>query len=631
MTLRRRLVLLLGLFAAYAVAAAVVTIYGSQWRVESAVKRFERLASGTSLLERMQLLLSQQQLQLGQLVAGSGEPLRTFMAARDEYVSGIQNITTFAPSFISHDAWTQILRQTEALEEESNRCLAALNDGNREQAAAILASRINAELLPSLRTNINTARGKLDEARNQSARDLATTSTQILTLTTTVALLAVGLVVIGSMFMRRWLFRPIAELHEATRRFSEGDLSARATRHAPDELGALADALNKMAASVAASERKYRTLFSNLRDAVIICDREARIVEYHDSETQLLAVDEGVHVGKRIAEVWPEWQPAAEVWPGAVRAAADEGRRYQEVDVRLNADAQEPSARIADIFIYRVEYGDTPCAAIVLRDATERHRLQDRLRRAGTMEAVGTMAGGLAHDVNNLLTSVSATLSSIAAEETDSDHRERIESALRTLRRAAGLAKRLLNFASGAQGNPQIFAPGPIVETILESMESASLKDIRTTKRIDHGLHVRMDPDQFAQIVLNLVKNACDAMPAGGTLAVTLGSVQARHPETGSNEREHVLLEVTDNGTGMTADIRNRVFEPFFTTKSREPGRGRGMGLAVVYTAVQTAGGFLKVLSQPGSGTTFQVFLPKQPHDGFHAVSDIGETAPTWS
>jgi len=119
-----------------------------------------------------------------------------------------------------------------------------------------------------------------------------------------------------------------------------------------------------------------------------------------------------------------------------------------------------------------------------------------------------------------------------------------------------------------------------------------------------------MDQDQFAQIVLNLVKNARDAMSDTGTLQITLTTASARHPNKGPELRPHVLFEVQDSGVGMTPDVETRVFEPFFTTKSRAPGRGRGMGLAVVYTAVQSAGGFLKVQSKSGEGTTFQVFLP---------------------
>ncbi len=610
MSLRQRLVLLLGVFAAYAVAAAAVTIYGSQWRVESAVERFEQLAMGTSQLERIQVLLTQQQLQLRDFIQGRADALRLYTNAHDEFVANVQNVSSFAPDFVNSDDWSHILRLVEILEEESNRCLSLVDAGNPDRAAAMLASRIDAELLPTLRTKLTAARTELDEARNHSARELASTSSRILTLTTVVAVVALGLVVLGMMFIRRWLIRPIAELQQATKRYSEGDLSARTTPRSNDELGALAVALNEMARSVAASEQKYRTLFSNLRDAVVICDREGRIVEYHDSDTRLLAVDEGVHAGKPLLEVWPEWQTAVDDWPGVLRAAVDNGRRLQAVDVRIAASPNDRDACFVDLLVYRVEYGESRCAAIVLRDATDRHRLQERVRRAETMEAVGTMAGGLAHDVNNLLTSVSATLASVAAEQSDPAVSERIQTALRACRQAAGLAKRLLNFASGAQGNPQVFAPGPIVDTILDSMEPTFFDGISVSKNVDPYVCVRMDQDQFAQIVLNLVKNARDAMSDTGTLQITLTTASARHPNEGPELRPHVLFEVQDSGVGMTPDVENRVFEPFFTTKSRAPGRGRGMGLAVVYTAVQSAGGFLKVQSKSGEGTTFQVFLP---------------------
>lgn len=622
MSLRKRLVLLLGVFAAYAVAAATVTIYGSQWRVETAVGRFEQLAMGTSQLERIQILLAQQQLHLRAFIHGRADALRPYTSAREEFVLGLQNVSAFAPVFVDNDEWSHILRLADILEEESNKCLALFDAGKPEQAITVLASRIDAELLPALRTKLTGARTQLDDARNRSARELATTSSQILTLTTIVAVLALGLVVLGTMLIRRWLLRPIAELQVATKRYSQGDLTARTTPRADDELGALAVALNEMARSVAASEQKYRTLFSNLRDAVVICDRDGCIIEYHDSDTRLLAVDEGVHAGKQVLDVWPEWQAAVDDWSGVIRAAADDGRRLQAVDVRMSGGIRDGDERFADLLVYRVEYGDARCVAIVLRDATDRHRLQGRVRRAETMEAVGTMAGGLAHDVNNLLTSVSATLASVADEQSDPSLAERLHAALRACRRAAGLAKRLLNFASGAHGNPQVFAPGAIVDTILESMEPSFLDGISLDKRVDPKLRVRMDQDQFAQIVLNLVKNARDAMSDSGTMRIALTTTLAPHPNEGPEPREHILFEVQDSGVGMTPDVVNRVFEPFFTTKSRAPGRGRGMGLAVVYMAVQSANGFVKVDSKPNEGTTFQVFLPIHAGDAPRLTPD---------
>src|SRR3990167_5472438 len=119
-----------------------------------------------------------------------------------------------------------------------------------------------------------------------------------------------------------------------------------------------------------------------------------------------------------------------------------------------------------------------------------------------------------------------------------------------------------------------------------------------------------MDRDQFTQSVLNLMRNAREAMPDGGRLTVSIEKTTARHPEGGRTEQPFVVLVIRDTGCGMTHDVQARVFEPFFTTKSRASHRGRGMGMAIVYAAIRNAGGFIRLTSEPQRGTTFRIHLP---------------------
>jgi PAS domain S-box-containing protein len=608
--LRKRLVMLLGVFALYAVVAAAVTIYGHQWRIEASVWRFERIVSGATQLDRLQLLLTQQMVHLRDLVLGRADSLRSFTVAGEQFFRELRQSAAFSSDIMSGPEWKEILRLADVLEEKSAECLVRLNDKDQQGAQSVLTSSIEAELVPMLRTKLTSARSQLNELRAGSARELAATSSQIVTLTTLVAIFAIGLVVLGAMLMRRWVFRPLAELQAVARRLGQGDLTARVKPVLKDELGELGHALNEMARSVAASERKYRSLFSNLRDAVVICDADGTVIEYHDSDTRLLGVDEGVHVGRPVLDVWPEWRGAMNDWPTVIHATATQGRRFHALNVPLVATGTVAEGPFADFLVYHVDYGEKDYAAIVLRDVTDRQRLQLRLRRAETMEAVGTMAGGLAHDVNNLLVGVMGTLGTLADELKDGRFADRVRGALRACRRAAGLSRRLLNFASGAHGSPQVFSPSSIIETIIESMDDSFRDSLRIDTELDGNVLVRMDQDQFAQIVLNLITNARDAMPDGGTLTISLQPATAQSPDDPRLESSFALLRVTDTGGGMAPDVIGRVFEPFFTTKSRASGRGRGMGLTVVYTAVQNAGGFIQVHSEPGTGTTFNVYLP---------------------
>ena len=610
MSLRKRLILLLGIFALYAVVAASITIYGNQWHIKNSLVRFERAIGQTMQIDRLHLLLAEQMFHLSELVEGQTGSLDLYSSSRDEFFANLQQATAFAPD--ARDGWdrTEIVRLAESFENESNRCLALIEAESREEASDVLATRLQEKLVPELRARLIQGKVQLSAIQNESARELDVSSSRMLVGTVAVGILAAALTIVGALLIHRWLMSPLGRLQEAARHYSEGDLAYRTSETRRDELGELGIALNNMARTVAASEQKHRTLFANLRDAVVICDGDGMIIEYHDGDARLLSVEEGQNAGRYLLDVWPEWRSVEIDWPVIIHAAIADGRRQEVIDVSLSRPGQQTNDTYVDFVVYRVDYGEQRHVAIVVRDASERNRLQRRARRAETMEAVGVMAGGLAHDVNNLLSSVMGALSTLASEQADSEQTERIQAALKTCRRAAGLTKRLLNFAHGAHGTRQVFAPGDVIETILDSLDPEFLEAIELEEDLDRSAFVQMDQDQFAQIVLNLLRNAHDAMDAGGRLWISLRTTLARNPDTAAPERPYVCLEVRDSGVGMSPDIKERVFEPFFSTKSRTGQHGRGMGMAVVYSAVSNAGGFVRIESEPSVGTTVRVCIP---------------------
>ncbi len=631
-SLRRKLAGLLAAFAVFAVVAAAATIYGLQWHLQDALEDFERTLGQTAQIDHLEVALREHVLLLHDVVDGHTGTVQPLFAKRDEFLNLLRQVATFTHPEMEELNWTRLVSLAQELANESDHCLDLVRQGDRPGAKVVLQSRLQGELVPALASGLRDARASLDAMRSHTSRALGTTTSQVLLLTVSVGVLAGGLAILGVMLMRRWLFQPIVELQDVTEHFRRGDLDYRAQPRRNDELAALGVAMNEMAQSLAAaqaklkaSETKHRLLFNNLRDAVVICDSRGCVVEYHDSDARLLGVDGTDPIGRHFAEVWPEWKAFGDDFSAVLEAAAVEGRRHRAVDVELTPEQPGAPGVWVDVLVYRIEYGGARYAAVVVRDVTQRQRLQRKVRQAETMEAVGTLAGGLAHDFNNLLAGVIGSLSMLATETSDAQHADRLRSAVQTCWQAASLSRRLLNFAGSAHGEPQVFRLDEAVTVIMESLDPSFLEGVDVDRVVDDQVFVRMDRDQFTQIVLNLIRNARDAMPEGGRLSVRVGFRTARDPEDARRERQYATVIVQDAGTGMSREVQRRVFEPFFTTKSRSSRRGRGMGLAIVYSAVRNADGFVQIDSEPNEGTTFTVFLPIQ--EGSADLLDAHESA----
>jgi PAS domain S-box-containing protein len=247
-------------------------------------------------------------------------------------------------------------------------------------------------------------------------------------------------------------------------------------------------------------------------------------------------------------------------------------------------------------------------------DVTEWKRLEEQFRQAQKMEAVGQLAGGVAHDFNNLLTVINGS-SELALRRLrlDDPVRELIAEVLKAGERAATLIRQLLAFSRKQVLQPRVLDVNVLLGELSKLLLRLIGEDIGL--RLDAapalGL-VKVDPGQFEQAVINLAVNARDAMPRGGRLTIETRNVELdeghvrRHPD--ARPGRYVVVAVTDTGHGMDAATQTRIFEPFFTTKG--PGRGTGLGLAMVYGFVKQSGGHIEVVSEVGFGTTFEVYLP---------------------
>lgn len=247
------------------------------------------------------------------------------------------------------------------------------------------------------------------------------------------------------------------------------------------------------------------------------------------------------------------------------------------------------------------------------RELAERRRVEEELRHAQRMESIGQLAGGVAHDFNNLLTLISGNLelALAACEGVSEKATARVRSALVAADRAGLVTGQLLAYSRREFGEDRIIEPGAVLDGVRSMIESTLGDRIELEVDVEDRAHlIRLGPGQLEQVLMNLVLNACEAMPDGGRLRVALFEVPEVEEGIGPPEhrgRRHVALTVSDSGAGMDEATRQRIFEPFFTTKAR--GRGTGLGLAVVHGIVSSHGGFIDVQSTPGRGSSFTVYF----------------------
>ncbi|MEW6658939.1 MAG: PAS domain S-box protein [Thermodesulfobacteriota bacterium] len=251
----------------------------------------------------------------------------------------------------------------------------------------------------------------------------------------------------------------------------------------------------------------------------------------------------------------------------------------------------------------------------VARDITEKRYMEEQLLKAQKMEAVGRLAGGVAHDFNNLLTAITGYSEMMMMDLRPGDPSHLYaEEITKAVNRGAALTNQLLAFSRKQILQPRVVNLNDVVHDMDKMLRRLIGEDIDIATVIDQELGlVKADPGQIEQIIMNLAVNARDALPRGGKLTIETANVYLDQDYAQGREDvtpgPHVMLAVSDNGTGMDKDTLSHIFEPFFTTK--ESGKGTGLGLATVYGIVKQSGGNIWVYSEPGQGTTFKVYLPR--------------------
>jgi signal transduction histidine kinase len=261
-----------------------------------------------------------------------------------------------------------------------------------------------------------------------------------------------------------------------------------------------------------------------------------------------------------------------------------------------------------------IQLNGIPCVLAITNDVTEAKRMEEQFRQAQKMEAVGRLAGGMAHDFNNMLGVIIGYSDLLTERSSLKDAMRDASQVKKAAERAAALTRQLLAFSRQQVLLPRVLNLNDVVKDISQMLLRVIAEDISLAFVPASSLGaVKADLGQIEQVLMNLVMNARDAMPQGGKIVIETANVEL--DETYSQIHQevrpgpYVLLSVSDTGFGMDAKTISKVFEPFFTTKA--PGEGTGLGLSMVYGVIRQSGGYIWVYSEPGQGATFKIYLPR--------------------
>ncbi|HYL93981.1 MAG TPA: response regulator [Alphaproteobacteria bacterium] len=344
------------------------------------------------------------------------------------------------------------------------------------------------------------------------------------------------------------------------------------------------------------SEGTVRAIFESSLDGIVITDDGGLCLEANSAAASLVGVSRDHMLDSKLSEFSEE--DFAVEWKRFLSAGAGRGQFFLR--------RKDGNRRLVDCcFKANILPGRHLC---VLRDITEQQNLEKQLRQSQKMEAVGRLAGGVAHDFNNILGVISGYTELLQLGSKDQTQISKLEKIVTATKKASSLTKQLLAF-----GRKQVMSPklldlsavmGDLTSMVHCLVGAEILVTIKTEK--DLGL-VKADQGQLEQVILNLCVNARDAMPEGGTLHVEIKNHTYIEQGAEIPPGQYVMLSVKDSGIGMDHELQSHIFEPFFTTKRT----GSGLGLSTVYGIVTQSGGYVNVQSEPGNGSTFNVYLPR--------------------
>ncbi len=383
--------------------------------------------------------------------------------------------------------------------------------------------------------------------------------------------------------------------------------------------GALHDITKRKKAeqAIQESEKRYRELFNSISDIIYTHDLQGRFISVNRATAETIGYGMDELVGMPIGDLMkPKFRESfySQYLTEVKREGHSEG-----ISIYLGRDGAEHFVEYRSILVQREN--QEPYVSGSGREVTDRvlaeremRQLEEQLMQSQKMEAMGTLAGGVAHEFNNILMGIGGYTQLLAAKKgldpEVADYLKRIEE---SNKRAANLTNTMLNFSRRETGDKVPVDMNQVVEGVRSLLGQTLPVKVQVELDLSPELPLLMaNPNQLEQVLLNLAVNACDAMPQGGNITI---ATRQRSLDQGacagqleSSSSSYLELAVSDTGQGMSLEVLDRVFEPFFTTK--EPGKGTGLGLSVVYSVIENHGGKIKASSSPGQGSTFRICLP---------------------
>jgi two-component system, cell cycle sensor histidine kinase and response regulator CckA len=370
------------------------------------------------------------------------------------------------------------------------------------------------------------------------------------------------------------------------------------------------------------SKLELTATLSSIGDAVLVVDGSANVVFLNPIAEAMLGVPMLEARKKPLAHILHLTdEQTGEPTETRIQEILKEGISFQATSHKLLTSKHGHTISIEESAApIRAERGSITGAILIFRDITTRRQVQDQVTQSQKMEAVGRLAGGVAGDFNNLLTVMTGYSEMLRSEMAAGNPLRRFaEEILTAAERAAGLTRQLLAFSRGQTGQAKLVDLNPLLANMETMLRRLMGEKIDVVFMPGPGIgKVKIDAAQLEQAIVNLAMNSRDAMPKGGKFAIETVDAEITREQAakrpGMAPGNYVMVAVSDTGTGMNAETRAHLFEPFFTTKGR--GKGSGLGLSIVYGIVQQSGGAINVYSEPGAGTIFEIYLPREKDTG---------------
>jgi PAS domain S-box-containing protein len=380
--------------------------------------------------------------------------------------------------------------------------------------------------------------------------------------------------------------------------------------------------------------QRFVSLVENAGDFIAMVAADWRVLYLNKAGRELIGItEESLAGGISLMNLWHE--DTRSTITRDVLPRLWQGESWDFDGQLRHVETGEPIAVECNSFgIQDAQSGRLLAGAFVLRDLTERKRVEEHLRQAQRMEAIGRLAGGVAHEVNNMMTVILGFCTFLTKSLEEADERQQdVAQIARAAERSAEVSRQLLAYSRRQLLQPRVLE----LNSVLLDMESVLRRlmgeDREVVLRLGLDANwIKTDRTQLEQVILNLALNARDAMPQGGRLAMETSCVVLdneyahRHPATLVRPGPYVMLTVSDTGRGMDVDTQAQVFDPFFTTKP--VGHGTGLGLSMAYGIVKQSGGYIWVYSEPGEGTAFKIYLPQVEETGVPATWHPTEAPP---